>query len=103
MEFFGISGGEFFIILIVAVIVLGPEAIVSALRGLRKAIDAAKNFSAKVREETAADLQGAGLGDIDLSAFDMRDLDPRQMIREAVHEEMEAWMKQTNALNQKKN
>ena len=27
MEFFGISGGEFLIILIVATIVLGPEAI----------------------------------------------------------------------------
>ncbi|WP_300047403.1 MULTISPECIES: hypothetical protein [Trueperella] len=103
MEFFGISGGEFFIILIVAVIVLGPEAIISALRGLRKAVDAAKGFSARVREETTADLQGAGLADLDLSALDMRDLDPRQMIREAVHEEMEAWMKQTNALNQKKN
>lgn len=103
MEFCGISGGQFFIILIVAVIVLGPEAIISALRGLRKAVDAAKGFSARVREERTADPQGASLADLDLSALDMRDLDPRQMIREAVHEEMEAWMKQTNALNQKKN
>ncbi|WP_070448299.1 hypothetical protein [Trueperella sp. HMSC08H06] len=103
MEFFGISGGEFLIILVVAVIVLGPEAIISALRGLRKAIDAAKGFSARVREETSANLKSAGLSDLDLSAFDMRDLDPRQMIREAVHEEMQAWMQQTNSLNQKKN
>lgn len=76
MEFCGISGGQFFIILIVAVIVLGPEAIISTLRGLRKAVDAAKGFSARVREERTADPQGAGLADLDLSALDMRDLDP---------------------------
>lgn len=102
MEIFGISGGEFFIILVVAVLVLGPEAITGALRGFRKVVDAGKALSARLREETTADLQSSGLADVDLSAFDMRGLDPRQMIREAVHEEMEAWAKQTGALNQKK-
>ncbi|MDP9807043.1 sec-independent protein translocase protein TatB [Trueperella bonasi] len=102
MEFFGISGGEFLIILIVATIVLGPEAITGALRGFRKLVDAAKGFSARVREETSADFQASGLGDVDLSAFDMRGLDPRQMIREAVQEEMEAWAKQTGATPPKK-
>ncbi|QOR48461.1 hypothetical protein INS90_04125 [Trueperella pecoris] len=100
MEFFGISGGEFIIILVVAVIVLGPEAITGALRGFRTVVDAAKSFSARVREETTADLHG--LSDVDLSALDMRGLDPRQVIREAVHEEMQAWAQQTSALNQKK-
>lgn len=101
MEFFGISGGEFFIILVVAVLVLGPEAITGALRGFRKAVDVARGFSARLREETTRDMEKAGLEGIDLSAFDMRGLDPRQIIREAVHEEMEAWAK-TNALHQKK-
>lgn len=97
MEVFGISGSEFIVILIVAVIVLGPEAITGALRGFRKLVDAAKGFSARVREETSADLRASGLQNVDLSAFDMRGLDPRQMIREAVQEEMEAWARETGA------
>jgi len=95
MEFFGISGGVFLIILIVATIVLGPEAITGALRGFRKVVDAAKGFSARVREETSADIKATGLHDIDLSGFDMSGLDPRQMIREAVQEEMQAWARET--------
>ncbi len=97
MEFFGISGGEFLVILIVATLVLGPEAITSALRGFRKLVDGAKSFSAKIREETSADLRATGLQDMNLPALDIRGLDPRQMIREAVQEEMEAWARETGA------
>lgn len=102
MEFFGISGAEFLVILIVATIVLGPEAITGALRGFRKVVDAAKGFSARVREETSEDLKATGFQDMDLSAFDMSGLDPRQMIREAVQEEMQAWARETGAAPPKK-
>ncbi|VEI12575.1 Sec-independent protein translocase subunit TatA/TatB [Trueperella bialowiezensis] len=97
MEVFGINGSEFLVILTVAVIVLGPDAITSAMRGLRNFIDSAKAFSAKLREETSEDLRATGLSDVDLSAFDLSELDPRQMIREAVQEEIAAWARETGA------
>ncbi|MFP7696012.1 translocase [Trueperella sp. LYQ143] len=96
MEFFGISGGECIIILIVCIIVLGPEAIIQGLRTLRSAINAAKGFSARVREETRSDLSATGLSDL-TSSLDFSGLDPRQMIRNAVREEMDAWMKQAQS------
>lgn len=101
MEFFGISGGELMIILVVALLVIGPESVAQGLRWFKSMVAKAKNFSARLREETKATEASIGVDQIDFSGLDLNNLseikglDPRQIIREAVREEMEAWMEQT--------
>jgi sec-independent protein translocase protein TatB len=93
MELFGISTAEFLVLLVLAVLVTGPKGLVQILRLFRKAIGQFRAFSAKLREETnlggiAADLK------LDPAQLDLRQYDPRAMVRQAVREEMEAWSRQ---------
>lgn len=91
MEFFGISGSELLLILVVGVIILGPRHAAQGLMWFKRAIDWMRAWSARLREETKATKDGVK---IDLSDFDPRQYDPRRMIKEAVAEEMELWMEQ---------
>lgn len=95
MSLFGISSVELFIILIVVVLVLGPSGFTQALRGFRRLVDAARTWSSRLREEAGP----APLGDLDLdlSSLDLRQYDPREIVRQAVREEMDAWAKHGSA------
>lgn len=98
---FGISGGEFFVILVVAALVLGPRNIAQANATLRKGIAKAREYSARLRTETTLDVSALGIDPADLEAiknFKASSLDPRAMIREAVREEMQAWAEATSGL-----
>ena len=91
MEFFGISGSELLLILVVGVIVIGPKHAAQALLWLKKTIEWLRAWSARLREE--ANFTKSGLN-VDLSNFDPREYDPRKMIKDAVAEEMQLWMEQ---------
>ena len=94
MSFFGINGPEFVVLLIVVVIVLGPARAAQALVWLQKGLKRVRDWSAKVRAETAQ-LNPVDKEALDeLRQLDPRQLDPRKMIRDAVAEEMQAWMEQ---------
>lgn len=89
MEFFGISGSELLLILVVGVIVMGPRHAAQGILWLRQALHYLRRWSRKLREETA----GAGKGlNVDLSEFDFAKYDPRYLVKEAVAEEMHLWM-----------
>lgn len=89
MEFFGISGSELLLILVVGVVIIGPRHAAQGIMWLKKALDTFRGWSAKLREETTAAEDGLK---VDLSAFDPRLYDPRRLVKEAVAEEMELWM-----------
>ncbi|WP_279106752.1 translocase [Mobiluncus curtisii] len=91
MEFFGISGSELLLILVVGVIVIGPRNAAQALLWFKKVIEWLREWSARLREE--ANFTKSGLS-VDLSSFDPREYDPRKMIKDAVAEEMQLWMEQ---------
>lgn len=95
MSLFGISSVELFIILIVVVLVLGPSGFTQALRGFRRLVDTVRTWSSRLREEAGP----APLGDLDLdlSSLDLRQYDPREIVRQAVREEMDAWAKHGSA------
>ena len=96
---FGFSGGELLVILVVAALVMGPKNVAQALHGLRKVLDMVRAWSAKLRQETAFDLSSLGINPADvekLKNLDLSQYDPRQMVREAVQEEMNAWIAATN-------
>lgn len=91
MEFFGISGSELLLILVVGVIVIGPKHAAQALLWFKGVIEWLRAWSARLREE--ANFTKSGLN-VDLSNFDPREYDPRKMIKDAVAEEMQLWMEQ---------
>lgn len=94
MSLFGISSVELFIILVVVVLVLGPSGFTQALRGFRRLVETVRTWSGRLREEAGP----APLGDLDLdlSSLDLRQYDPREIVRQAVREEMDAWTKHTS-------
>lgn len=94
MSFFGINGSEFLILLVIGVLVIGPKGVAEALRAFTAGVAWVKKWSSKLREESQASMASTGLSDIDISKLDIRQYDPRRIIREAVQEEMDAWMKQ---------
>lgn len=95
---FGISGGEFFVLVIVAALVLGPKNVAQALHALQKGIASVRAWSARLRAETSINPADFGLDPQQIAAmrdFNLRSYDPRQMVREAVQEEMAAWFATT--------
>ena len=96
---FGISGGEFIVILVIAAFVLGPKNVAQAVVGFRKLVEKARTWSASIRKETTVDLAGLGFDSSDvekLRNLKLSDYDPREMVRQAVHEEMNEWVKATS-------
>lgn len=95
MEFFGISGSELLLILVVGVIVIGPKHAAQALLWFKGVIEWLREWSARLREE--ANFTKSGLN-VDLKNFDPREYDPRKMIKDAVAEEMQLWMEQATSI-----
>lgn len=96
---FGISGGELLVILVIAAFVLGPKNVAQAVVGLRKLLDKVREFSARVRKETTMDMGSLGFDSSDvekLRNLKLSDYDPREMVRQAVREEMDEWVKATS-------
>lgn len=99
---FGISGIEFLVILAVAVVFLGPTHAAQAVNGIRKAVIGLRGYSAKMREQMAANRAKMTLEDLGISPEDIAalrelrastgSLDPRAYVRKAVSEEMDAWL-----------
>lgn len=98
MSFFGINGAEFVVLIIVTVLILGPARTARALVWLQQGIKKIQAWSASIREDAhklqeedenfARDMREAFAG------LDPSSLDPRAMIKDAVAEEMNAWLKQ---------
>ncbi len=82
---FGISAGEFIVLVAVAAIVLGPERLPDYARQLARLIRELRNMAqgagAKVREE-----MGPEFDEIDWRKLDPRQYDPRRIVREALSE-----------------
>ena len=88
----GISGGEFLVLLVVGALVLGPKNIAEALRAMRKGVDALRQWSAGMRAGADGEFGVAEKEIVALANLDLRQFDPRRIVREAVRDEMEAWM-----------
>lgn len=93
----GISGGEFLVLLVVGALVLGPKNIAEALRAMRKGIEALRQWSAGMRAGADGELGVAEKEVAALANLDLRQLDPRRIVREAVRDEMEEWMAMAGA------
>ena len=80
---FDINGSEFFLILVVAVLVIGPERLPKYAAQLGAWVRTLREFlrAAKVRVDAELGEQAA---DVDWTALDPRRYDPRRIVREAL-------------------
>lgn len=80
---FGINGGEFLVILLVAVIVIGPTRLPRYAEQLARLTKQARRFVQDARSRVDEEL-GEDVKDIDWAALDPRRYDPRRIVRDAL-------------------
>lgn len=83
---FGINGGEFIVLLIVAAVVIGPERLPGYAEQLAAFVRSARKMLASAKSRVDSEL-GEELGDVDWSSLDPRRYDPRRIVRDALMED----------------
>ena len=86
---FGINGSEFLVIILVAVIVVGPQRLPEYTRKLTQLVRQLRVFLANARSQIAEEV-GPEMADLDLSSLDPRQYDPRKIVRDALGEDIDA-------------
>jgi sec-independent protein translocase protein TatB len=82
---FDINGFELLIILVLAVILIGPDRLPEYVSGLRSVVKRVRSF---IQEGRTA-LRDEFGDDVDWSQYDPRQYDPRRIVREALNEDDE--------------
>lgn len=85
---FGINGTEFIIIMLVVLIVIGPQRMPEYAAQLRDFVKAARKQIVSLRD-SVQDEMGDDFKDVDWQKFDPRQYDPRRIVREALMEDDE--------------
>ena len=80
---FDINGGEFLVLIVVALVILGPERLPQYAQQLGRLVREARTFAGKAREQVRAEM-GEEFDDVDWQALDPRRYDPRRIVREAL-------------------
>ncbi|EGE37212.1 twin arginine-targeting protein translocase TatB [Actinomyces viscosus C505] len=86
---FGINGSEFLVIILVAVIVVGPQRLPEYTRKLTQMVRQLRVFLDNARSQIAEEV-GPEMADLDLSSLDPRQYDPRKIVRDALGEDIDA-------------
>ena len=96
---FGINGGELIVLLLVALVVLGPERLPQYAEQLAHLVRSARRFAKGAQAQMREEL-GPEFDDIDWQKLDPRQYDPRRIVRDAlsdVWDDEPASAKQTGA------
>lgn len=83
---FGINGLEFVVILVIAVLIVGPERLPQYAEQLARAVRRVKVLLQDAKSRVDDEL-GPELGDVDWSRLDPRQYDPRRIVRDALLED----------------
>ncbi|WP_342664643.1 twin-arginine translocase TatA/TatE family subunit [Jonesia quinghaiensis] len=83
---FGINGGEFLIILLVIVLVVGPERLPQYAEQLAQLVRKARSFMSDAKQKVDTEL-GPEFRDVDWQKLDPRQYDPRRIVRETLIED----------------
>lgn len=90
MELFGINGWEFVLLIILAIVILGPERLPEYAaklgQGVRKLRTMAEGAKDQLKDQLGPDYQ-----DINWQQYDPRQYDPRRIVREALAEPIESF------------
>ena len=79
---FGINGGELLILIVVAIIVVGPERMPEYAKQLREWVVGVRTMVDRGRDQLKEEVGD----DVDWSTLDPRQYDPRHIVREALSE-----------------
>jgi sec-independent protein translocase protein TatB len=82
---FSINGGELVVLLLVALVVLGPERLPQYAAQLAGLVRQARGFALRAREQVRSEM-GPEFDDVDWQVLDPRRYDPRRIVREALLE-----------------
>ncbi|MBE7702374.1 twin-arginine translocase TatA/TatE family subunit [Oerskovia sp. Sa1BUA8] len=80
---FGINGWEFGIILVIALVVIGPERLPRYAEQLGGFVRTARGFLKDAKARVDEEL-GEQVGDVDWAKLDPRQYDPRRIVRDAL-------------------
>jgi sec-independent protein translocase protein TatB len=80
---FDINGWEFIVLILLAVLVLGPERLPEYAAKLGRFVRQAKAMAEKAKTQLK-DEMGPEFSDVDWHAYDPRQYDPRRIVREAL-------------------
>jgi sec-independent protein translocase protein TatB len=85
---FGINGGEFIVLAVLALLVIGPERLPRYAADLGRFVREARRMAVGAREQVRAEL-GPEFDDVDWRKLDPRQYDPRRIVREALSDGMD--------------
>ncbi|WP_432573807.1 sec-independent translocase [Kineococcus sp. SYSU DK005] len=80
---FGINGGELIVLLVVALVVLGPERLPQYAEQLAHLVKSVRRFAKGAQAQMREEL-GPEFDDIDWQKLDPRQYDPRRIVRDAL-------------------
>jgi len=80
---FGINGPEFIILLIIGVLVIGPQRLPEYTQKLANLVKEVRRMASGAREQIKEEV-GIDIDDVDWKKYDPRQYDPRRIIREAL-------------------
>jgi sec-independent protein translocase protein TatB len=83
---FDINPGELIVLLVVALVVIGPERLPKYAAELGRLVRDVRSFARNAREQVRAEM-GDEFDDVDWQALDPRRYDPRRIVREALLED----------------
>jgi len=83
----GINGGEFVILVLVALIIIGPERLPQYSAQLARIVKQARRMAVDARSQVREEL-GPDFDDVDWQKLDPRQYDPRRIVKDAL---TEAW------------
>jgi sec-independent protein translocase protein TatB len=79
----GINGGEFLLLIVVALVVVGPERLPRYAEQLGAWVRTARSYALSAKSRVTEEL-GEDVADVDWAALDPRRYDPRRIVREAL-------------------
>ena len=83
---FDINGGEFIILMVVAVFVIGPERMPEYAAKLARLARQARAMADTAKDQLREQM-GPDFDDVDWKQYDLRQYDPRRIVREALMDE----------------
>lgn len=80
---FGINGPEFFLLLLIGIMVIGPKRLPEYTQKLANLVKEVRRMASGAREQIKEEV-GIDIDDVDWKKYDPRQYDPRRIIKEAL-------------------
>jgi sec-independent protein translocase protein TatB len=80
---FGINGPEFFLLLIIGILVIGPKRLPEYTQKLANLVKEVRRMASGAREQIKEEV-GIDIDEVDWKKYDPRQYDPRRIIKDAL-------------------